>query len=102
MKSNIFNYMSKSLILLAGTTMLATSCSDDFLKQDPLSFYEPKTTFATESGVNAALAMGDRLLRGITVHYSGGSNNIPLSTEYFFSELALFGKTDVGAAFCDD
>lgn len=101
MKSNIFNYMSKSLILLAGTTMLATSCSDDFLKQDPLSFYEPKTTFATESGVNAALAMGDRLLRGITVHYSGGSNNIPLSTEYFFSELALFGKTDVGAAFCD-
>ena len=102
MKSNIFNYMSKSLRLLAGTTMLATSCSDDFLKQDPLSFYEPKTTFATESGVNAALAMGDRLLRGITVHYSGGSNNIPLSTEYFFSELALFGKTDVGAAFCDD
>lgn len=102
MKSNIFNYMSKSLILLAGTTMLATSCSDDFLKQDPLSFYEPKTTFATESGVNATLAMGDRLLRGITVHYSGGSNNIPLSTEYFFSELALFGKTDVGAAFCDD
>lgn len=102
MKSNIFNYMSKSLILLAGTTMLATSCSDDFLKQAPLSFYEPKTTFATESGVNAALAMGDRLLRGITVHYSGGSNNIPLSTEYFFSELALFGKTDVGAAFCDD
>ena len=102
MKSKIFNNMSKSLILLAGTTMLATSCSDDFLKQDPLSFYEPKTTFTTESGVNAALAMGDRLLRGITVHYSGGSNNIPLSTEYFFSELALFGKTDVGAAFCDD
>ena len=89
-------------MLLAGTTMLATSCSDDFLKQDPLSFYEPKTTFTTESGVNAALAMGDRLLRGITVHYNGGSNNIPLSTEYFFSELALFGKTDVGSAFCDD
>lgn len=102
MKSNIFNNMSKGLMLLAGTTMLATSCSDDFLKQDPLSFYEPKTTFTTESGVNAALAMGDRLLRGITVHYSGGSNNIPLSTEYFFSELALFGKTDVGSAFCDD
>lgn len=94
--------MSKGLMLLAGTTMLATSCSDDFLKQDPLSFYEPKTTFTTESGVNAALAMGDRLLRGITVHYNGGSNNIPLSTEYFFSELALFGKTDVGSAFCDD
>lgn len=102
MKSNIFNNMSKGLMLLAGTTMLATSCSDDFLKQDPLSFYEPKTTFTTESGVNAALAMGDRLLRGITVHYNGGSNNIPLSTEYFFSELALFGKTDVGSAFCDD
>lgn len=102
MKSNIINNMSKGFIVLASMAMLATSCSDDFLKQDPLSFYEPKQTFTTESGVNAALAMGDRLLRGVTVHYSGGSNNIPLSTEYFFSEMALFGKTDVGAAFCDD
>ncbi len=102
MKSNIINNMPKGFIALAGMAMLATSCSDDFLKQDPLSFYEPKQTFTTESGVEAALAMGDRLLRGVTVHYSGGSNNIPISTEYFFSELALFGKTDVGSAFCDD
>lgn len=102
MKSNIFNRLSMGLVAMAGTAMLATSCSDDFLKQDPLSFYEPKQTFTTESGVNAALAMGDRLLRGVTVHYSGGSNNIPLSTEYYFSEMALFGKTDVGSAFCDD
>lgn len=102
MKSNIINNMSKGFIALASTVMLTTSCSDDFLKQDPLSFYEPKTTFETESGVNAALAMGDRLMRNMVTHYSGGSNNIPFSTEYFFSELALFGKTDVGSAFCDD
>jgi len=102
MKSNIINNMSKGFIALASTAMLATSCSDDFLKQDPLSFYEPKQTFTTESGVAAALAMGDRLLRGVTVNYNGGANNVAISTEYFFSELALFGMTDVGAAFLDD
>lgn len=95
MKSNIFNHLSKGLVALAGMAMVTTSCSDDFLKQDPLSFYEPKTTFKTESGVVAALAMGDRLFRGVTVNYNGGSNNLPITTEYFFSEMAVFGTTDV-------
>lgn len=103
MKSNTFNHLSKGLIALASTAMLATSCSDDFLKQDPLSFYEPSKTFTTESGVTAALSMGDRLLRGVTVNYSGGSENIPITTEYFFSEMAVYGTTDVGASsFMDD
>lgn len=103
MKSNIFNRLSMGLVTMAGTAMLATSCSDDFLKQDPLSFYEPKQTFTTASGVEAALSMGDRLLRGVTVNYNGGSNNIALTTEYFFSEVALYGKTDVGpGTLCDD
>jgi len=84
MKSNTFNHLSKGLIALASTAMLATSCSDDFLKQDPLSFYEPSKTFTTESGVVAALSMGDRLLRGVTVNYSGGFVEIPITPEYFF------------------
>lgn len=103
MKTNIFNHLAKGVMGMAATAMLATSCSEDFLKQDPLSFYEPKTTFATESGLAAALAMGDRLLRGATVNYNGGSNNIAITTEYFFSEMALFGMTDVSsAAMLDD
>ncbi len=103
MKSNMINKLSKGLIVLAGTTMVMTSCSDDFLKQDPLSFFEPKKTFEQESGVQAALAMGDRLLRGITLHYNAdnSSNNTSISTEYYFSELALFGKTDE-RDICDD
>lgn len=68
----------------------------NFLKPDPLSFYEPETTFATESGLEAVLAMADRHLRTWAFHYSSGDCNIsiPLGTEYLFSELSLYGKTD--------
>ncbi len=94
MKSNIINKMSLSVMALVGMSMLTTSCSDDFLKQDPLSFYEPTKTFSTEAGLLAAQSMNDKLLLNMFAHYSGGSNNIPMSTEYYCSELALFGKTD--------
>lgn len=96
MNNSILKNLSKSLVILAGAGILAAGCSDDFLEQDPLSFYEPGNTFTTESGLQAALAMNDKLLLNMFGHYSGGSNNIPITTEYFFSELAVFGKTDVG------
>lgn len=53
MKKNIKNiYRGGLLIALAGTMV---SCGDDFLKQDPLSFYEPGTTYSTEAGLQAAM-----------------------------------------------
>ena len=66
------------------------------MKPDPLSFYEPETTFNTESGLQAVQAMCDRHLRTWAFHYASGSCNIsiPLGTEYLFSELSLYGKTD--------
>ncbi len=57
MKNNI-NKLFKGCMVFASLTMLG-SCDESFLKQDPLSFYEPKTTYATEGGLQAALAMCD-------------------------------------------
>ena len=50
MKNNIKNKLSKGFLVLMGAACLS-SCTDDFLKPDPLSFYEPETTFTTESGL---------------------------------------------------
>ncbi|MDO5524762.1 MAG: RagB/SusD family nutrient uptake outer membrane protein [Prevotella sp.] len=79
-----------------------TSCSEDFLKPDPLSFFEPKTTFNTESGLQAALAMADRHLRLYWTNYEKNNINVPISTEYMFSELSVYGKTDQGGGIWDD
>ena len=95
MNNYIKNKLSKGVLLLTGIAVFS-ACTDNFLKPDPLSFYEPETTFATESGLEAVLAMADRHLRTWAFHYSSGDCNIsiPLGTEYLFSELSLYGKTD--------
>ena len=38
-------------LLVVGFSLLTGACSDNFLAQDPLSFYEPDKTFTTESGL---------------------------------------------------
>lgn len=95
MNNYIKNKLSKGVLFLTGIAVFS-ACTDNFLKPDPLSFYEPETTFATESGLEAVLAMADRHLRTWAFHYSSGDCNIsiPLGTEYLFSELSLYGKTD--------
>lgn len=45
------------------SSVLFTGCSDDFLKPDPLSLYEPVATFSTRQGLDAALASADKALR---------------------------------------
>ena len=69
MKTYIKN---KILILapLAVASALLVSCSKDFLDPDPLSFYEPETTFQTESGLQATLAIADKGLRNNYIHYN--------------------------------
>lgn len=103
-----FIYKNKRNLLAAAlvTAMsgsLFTGCAESFLDPDPLSFYEPTTTFKTESGLQAALAMADRHLRTYWTYYNSGSNNIsvPIGTEYMFSELTVAGKTDDGGMFAD-
>ena len=42
MKKNINNIMHGTLVIAMVSTM--TACSDNFLEQKPLSFYEPSNT----------------------------------------------------------
>lgn len=97
------NYISKLFAGVATVGILGmASCSDDFLDPEPLSFYEPATTFSTESGLEAALAAADKSLRS---YWSNVSNNVdlmlPLQTEYLFSDCMVASKTDDAYIFCD-
>lgn len=98
MKNNI-NKLFKGCMVFASFTMLS-SCADSFLKQDPLSFYEPKTTYATEAGLQAALAMCD--LHYKTMLMDGNGNVLPIASVYFMSDLGLYAKTDAGGGIMDD
>lgn len=95
MKNYMNNILSKGLLIFTGA-VLSTGCTDSFLKPDPLSFYEPDVTFSTESGLKAGLAMADRHLRLYWTDFETNNINVPISTEYLFSDLSLFGKTDQG------
>lgn len=101
MKQYIQHTLSKGLLLLSGALMLG-SCTDSFLEPDPLSMYEPGVTFSTESGLQSALAMCDRHLRSYWTHYDNKNISVPIGTEYLFSDLCLFGKTDFGNGGCYD
>ena len=98
MKNNI-NKLFKGCMVFASLTMLG-SCDESFLKQDPLSFYEPKTTYATEGGLQAALAMCD--LHYKTMLMDGNGNVLPIASLYFMSDIGLYAKTDAGGGIMDD
>lgn len=85
--------------LSATALLLATGCSRDFLKPDPLSFYEPTATFTTESGLSAALAQADRNLK---LNYMTQSDVlIPVLTEFLFSDMIVVSATDKQAGLYD-
>ncbi len=100
MKRNIKNKIFRLIPIIVLVTILS-ACSEDFLEPDPLSFYEPETTFSTESGLQATLAIADRAIRGFWTHYSYAYNSVPIGTEYVFSDMAKYGKTDAGTTAAD-
>lgn len=86
------------LTLLSGI-ILFCGCSEEFLKPDPLSFYEPGTTFSTESGLRSAMAICDRHLK---LYWATDDDNLlDMGTEYIFSELMVSGGTDKRSMLCD-
>lgn len=87
--------LTRSLTIAVFSLLISVSCSDEFLEPDPLSFYEPNATFSTESGLRSALAICDRHIRTYWVGTGLGYNNAVIGTEYMFSDLAVYGKTDV-------
>lgn len=93
MKNYIENKFTK-VILLFFSVVLLFGCTDDYLEPDPLSFYEPEFTFNTESGLKSVQAMCDRHLRLYWTNYESNNISVPIGTEYLFSELSIYGKSD--------
>ncbi len=98
MKKNIKTIYGGALCIALASTMI--SCGDDFLKQDPLSFYEPTTTYSTEAGLEAALTQCDKQLK--TYILDGNWNNVGLATNYYLSDVGMYAKTDAGGGFQDN
>src|SRR5688572_23994662 len=93
------NHIVKSVVLLVGGSILMNSCSKKFLEPDPLSFYEPATTFNTENGLMSAMALCDRHLKA---YWATDHNEmLTLGTEYIFSELMVASATDKRTMLCD-
>ena len=99
MKQYINNFCKGSALVAAFATM-TTACSDSFLEQDPLSFYEPTTTYSTEEGLLAALTMCDKTLK--TYIIDGNWNNVGLSTNYYLTDVGMYAKTDMYGGFQDN
>jgi starch-binding outer membrane protein, SusD/RagB family len=90
----LFEYKNIVPVIVCGSLLLG-GCKKDFLEADPLSFYEPTATFSTESGLKAALAICDRHIRSYWTNTAANTNSVVIGTEYMFSDLAVYGKTDV-------
>lgn len=98
MKINSKNIFRTSAVLAFAGTMVG--CTSDFLKQDPLSFYEPGTTYTTEAGLQSALAQCDKQLK--TYRIDGNWNNVGIFTNYLMSDVGMYAKTDMGGGFQDN
>ena len=89
----------KGFSAVAAVSMLS-GCSDNFLEQDPLSFFEPTKTYTTEAGLKSALAQCD--LHYKTMLMDGNGNVLPIASVYFMSDIGLYAKTDAGGGIMDD
>ena len=89
-------------VLIVVALGIIISCSEEFLKPDPLSFFEPTKTFGTIGGLNATMAMCDRHLRQYWSHNDvNRDRSLPISTEAMFSEQAVGAQTDNTAIFAN-
>ena len=89
----------KAFSTIAAVSVM-TGCSDNFLDQDPLSFFEPGKTYTTEAGLQSALAQCD--LHYKTMLMDGNGNVLPIASVYFMSDMGLYAKTDAGGGIMDD
>ena len=94
MKLNIKKINTLLVSAVICSPLLFSGC-EDFLDQDPLSFFEPKKTFTTEEGVAAVLTSCDKHLRD---YYMRDGN---MKTDLLFSDMGVRGKTDDQNMFCN-
>ncbi len=84
------SFIKTTLIILMAVLFTGSiSCKKDWLKPQPLSFYEPDLTYVDAPAMQAALVAAARNLR---LEYYG--DNPPILTEMLFSEVSVEGTTD--------
>src|SRR4051812_25418478 len=98
-KNKKLNSIISCLTIFIVGILCLSSCSKKFLKPDPLSFYEPVTTFNTEAGLISAMALCDRHLKAYWA--TDHTEMLTLGTEYIFSELMVASATDKRSMLCD-
>jgi hypothetical protein len=86
----------KLVSIIAGIIIAFSGCTDDFLKPDPLSFFEPSITFRTREGLQSALTTCDKHLRHYFTNMDGTMMS-PLLTEMFLSDICVNGFTDIAS-----
>ncbi len=95
----IFYKINRPCLLVLACCSIFTGCKESFLDPDPLSYYEPETTFSTENGLMSALAICDRNMK---LYYSSTHNEmLPIPTEFMFSEMNVASATDKSQLMCD-
>lgn len=94
----LFNIYSRCVMGLAAVAML-TGCKDNFLDPDPQSFFSPESTYATEAGLQSAMARCDRSYKDMLM--DGNGNVLPIASVYFMTDMGLYGKTDAGTPMDD-
>ena len=87
MKTRSYNILKISMAAIL--LQCSYGCKRDFLKPDPLSFYEPSVTFKTKEGLLAAVTSCNRNLS-----HTWAGENPPILTDLLFSEVAVSGITD--------
>ena len=60
------------------------SCSEDWLKPDPLSFYAPENVFLDEAGFESGLVRCRK-----EMNYENHGNRHPISTEFGYSDISI-------------
>jgi len=85
---------SKNIFLLITVLLSALSCSEEYLKPKPLSFYSPENTYIDAEGMRGAL-----VACAINMREEWYGDAPPITTENIFSEGTVEGTTDkVGPA----
>ncbi len=93
--------IAKVFLLLVIAANMVSGCKKSFLDTDPQSFYDPTSTFSTQSGLDAAIGMCDKHLRSYWSYYQTRAQSLPINSEYIMSDIAVSGKTDDGNIFAD-
>lgn len=81
--------------MAGAASILFTGCSD-WLDPKPLSFFTPENTYNSYDGLKTGTDMLNRDVRYFDYYPTSFSADPCILSEYFFSEMAVNGRTDAG------